>query len=186
MHGFVQRFTRLKLFPQHIDRKFIHAVGIEELFKVQREHTDLANASHRDRSGLRERYTKKRAAGDVSKAVIVPKEFQHGKKVRIGLDLVNEDQRVLFLLHFISGDHTDPEIKIIHGGGVGKELVANGVLQHVDFNKIGEQLLPYIPDNVGFSDLTSAVNEQNTFRVGLQVLFDYVRNLSFQHGKSLP
>ena len=178
----VGKTSVVRAIAKAIDRKFIHAVGIEELFKVQREHADFANAAHGDRSRLRERYTKKRAAGDVSKAVIVPKEFQHGQKVRIGLNLVKEDQCILFLLHFISGDHTDPEIKIIHGGGVGKELVADGVFQHIDFNKIGKQLLPYITNNVGLSDLTSAVNEQNTLRVGLPVLFNYVRNLSLQHG----
>ena len=56
MHGLVQRLPCLELLAQGGNGKLVHAVGVEEFLKIQREHAYLANAADGDGGRLRQRY----------------------------------------------------------------------------------------------------------------------------------
>ena len=159
MHGFIQRFPGFKLFAQRVNRKRIHAVGIKEFFKVQREHADLANTPNGNGSGLRKCYAKQRAAGDIGKPIVIPQEFQHRQQMRISLNLINENQGIFCFAHQFAFDRADTKVEIINRFCVLKQPVTDGIFQHVDLNEIGKQLLSNMADNICFSDLTRTVNQ---------------------------
>ena len=50
-------------------------------------------------------------------------------------------------------------VEIVYRFCVLKEPVADGILQHVDLNEIGKQLLSNMTDNICFSNLTRTVNQ---------------------------
>ena len=184
VHGLVQRLPRLELLAQGGNGKLVHAVGVEKFLEVQREHAHLANAADGDGGRLRQRYPQQGAAGNIGKAVVIPEEFQHRQQMGVGLDLVDEDQRILCLAHQLALDRADAKVEIIYRLRVFKQPLADGVLQHVDLNEIGKQLFSDVADDICLSDLTRAVDQQNAFRAGLQVLLDQVCNFSFQHDDS--
>ena len=102
----------------------------------------------------------------------------------VGLDLVDEDQRILCLTHQLALDRADAKVEIIYRLRIFKQPLADGVLQHVDLNEIGKQLFPDVANDISLSDLACAVDQQNALRAGLQMLLDQVCDFSFQHDDS--
>ena len=76
------------------------------------------------------------------------------------LNLVEEDERIGFIAHFIAGEFAKPEIEILDGPDRGETAVLLIILDHIDLDEIGEQLLPHVTDNIGFPDLMGPIDQQ--------------------------
>ena len=168
----VKRLQPLKLFPHGRDGKFVQPVGVEELLEIQWEHTHLTDATHWYRRGLGQRNAKQRAAGDEREFVILGQELQKRQQMRIRLDFVNENQGILFLLHFTALEHADLKVEILYRLCFCKQPSADRVFDHVEFNEILKKLLTDMTDDVCLSNLSSAVNQQDFLRVALQMFSD--------------
>ena len=92
--------------------------------------------------------------------------------MRIRLDLINEDQSVFLLLHFIAVEHADLQIEILYRFGFCKQSCAKRVLYHIDFDKIRKQFISNMPDNICFADLSRSVYQKDLRRAGFQVFFN--------------
>ena len=99
----------------------------------------------------------------------------------IGLDLIQENQRIFLFLHPVAGEHTHLKVEVLHRPDVGKQPGAQRVLHQVDLDVVLKQLLSHIADNVGLAHLTGAVNEQDLVRVRLQMCLDQRRYFSVKH-----
>ena len=80
---------------------------------------------------------------------IVPEEPKKSQKVRIGLNLIEEDNRVILASsHFISGDCAEPEIELIRCCRRLKYSRAGLVLDKVYLNVVGKKTFGYIPNDI--------------------------------------
>ena len=78
----------------------------------------------------------------------------------IGLDLIEEDQRVFLLAHFFTGDRTDLEIKILDRANLLKHPGTVLILREVQLDIVFKKLLPNVTDDKALSDLPCAVDNQ--------------------------
>ena len=177
----VQRLQCLKPPAHSGDGKFIQPIRIQELLKIQGEHLDLSDAAHGNGGGLRQRDAQQRAACDIGEPAVLSQKLEHGEQVRIGLDLIQENQRIFLFLHPVAGEHTHLKVEVLHRPDVGKQPGAQRVLHQVDLDVVLKQLLSHIADNVGLAHLTGAVNEQDLVRVRLQMCLDQRRYFSVKH-----
>ena len=161
VRGRVQTLTSQELLVHHVDRKAVEPVCEKELFKVQREHALDLDAADGDRARLLQRHAGQRAACDVGELVVLLQELKHGQQVGIGLDLVEEDQRVFLLAHLFTGDGADLEIKVPDGAHLLKEFWAVLILSKVQLDIVFKKLLPDVADDIGFADLPRAVDNQH-------------------------
>ena len=145
----------------HVDRKAVEAVCKQELFKVQREHTLDLDASDGDRACLLQSHAEQRATCDVGELVILLQEFEQSQQVRIGLDLVEEDQRVFLLAHFLAGDCADLKIEIPDRADLLEQLGTILILCKVQLDIVLEELLTDVADDKGLSNLTRPVDDQH-------------------------
>ena len=79
--------------------------------------------------------------------------------MRIRLDLIQKDKRILLLLHSLSRQHTDLKIQIFHRPRLGKEPVTQRILHQIDLNEVFKELLPHVANEIGLSHLSGPVDE---------------------------
>ena len=79
--------------------------------------------------------------------------------MRVCLNLIDKNQSVFSLLHFISGKHAYLKVKIFYGSDFRKEAVTEHIFNHIDFDEIFEKLLSDMADNICFADLPGTVNQ---------------------------
>ena len=161
MRRCVQTLTGQELLAHHVDGKAVEVVGEKELFKVQREHALDLDAADGDRARLLQRHAEQRTAGNVGELVVLLQEFEHGQQVGVGLDLIEEDQRVFLLAHFFTGDGADLEIKVLDRADGLKHTGTVLILREVQLNVVLKKLLPDVADDKGLADLPRAVDNQN-------------------------
>ena len=161
MRGDIQTLTGQKLLTHRVDRKTVEAVRKKKLFEVQREHALDLNAADRDRARLLQGHAEQRTAGDVGELVVLLQEFEHGQQMGIGLNLVEEDQRVFLLAHFLAGDGADLEIKVLDRADRLKHTGAVLILREVQLDIVFKKLLPDVADDKGLTDLPRTVDNQH-------------------------
>ena len=161
MGGDVQTLPGQELPAHRVDGKAVEAVCQQELFKVQREHALDLDAADGDRAGLLQRHAQQGAAGNVGEPVVLLQKFQHGQQVGVGLDLVEENQRVLLLAHFFPGNGADLEIKVPDRADGFEHPGAVQILREVQLDIVFKKPLPDVADDIGLADLPRAVNDQH-------------------------
>ena len=77
--------------------------------------------------------------------------------MRIRLDLIQKDKRILLLLHSLSRQHTDLKIQIFHRPRLGKEPVTQRILHQIDLNEVFKE--PHVANEIGLSHLSGPVDE---------------------------
>ena len=161
MRGDVQALAGQELLAHRVDRKAVEAVCQKELFEVQREHALDLDAADGDRARLFQRHAEQRTTGNVGELVVLLEEFEHGQQVGVGLDLVEEDQCVFLLAHFLAGDGADLEIKVLDRADGLEHTGAVLILRKVQLNIVFKKLLPDVADDKGLADLPRAVDNQH-------------------------
>ena len=79
----------------------------------------------------------------------------------VGLDLIEEDQRVFLLAHLLAGDRADLEIKVLDRADGLKHAGAVLILRKVQLDVVFKKLLPDVADDKGLADLPCPVDDQN-------------------------
>ena len=181
MHRSIQALTGEELLTQFVDRVLIESVSIQEFFKIQREHPLDLDAPDGNRTRLLERHAKQRSAGDIGVSVVLFQELEHRQQMRIRLDLVKEDQRVLFLSHFFAGERADLKVKVLHRTNLLKQFRSVLILGEIEFNIVLKELLPDVANDKRLSDLPRSVDDQYLIGVRLQIVFDIRLDFSIQH-----
>ena len=81
--------------------------------------------------------------------------------MRIRLDLIQENQRVFLLSHFLAGDGADLEIEVLDGADLFKQPGTVVILRKVQLDIVLKELLPNVAYNKRLSDLPRAVDDQH-------------------------
>ena len=161
MRGDVQALTGLELLVHRVDCEAVEPVCQKELFKVQREHALDFDTADGDGACLLQRHPEQRSAGDVGELVILLQELEHGEQMRIGLNLVEKDQRVFLLAHSFAGNRTDLEIKVLDRTDGLEHPGAVLILREVQLDIVFKKLLSDVTDDKGLADLPRAVDNQD-------------------------
>ena len=80
----------------------------------------------------------------------------------ICLYLIDKNEGGCAVLHFLPRDGAERKVEVVGGACLFKESIAKFVLFHVDLNVVRKHPLPHVSDNVRFSYLACAANEQHT------------------------
>lgn len=114
----------------------VHAIGIQKLLKIKWIHLYFPDTANRYGSCLRKCYPKQRATGNKCISVILRKKFKHGKKMRVSLYFINENQCVLLLFYLFTLKHTQLKIEIFRCSDILKQLWAFIIFNHIHFDEI--------------------------------------------------
>ena len=120
MHRFVKsHFAEIPV-PDSLNGEFVEAVRPKELLEIQRIHMFRLNAANWNRRCLCQGDTQKRATSNIRKAVALFQELEQGQQVRIFLDFVKKDQRVLGVPHLVACKHAQAQVEIVNILDIGK------------------------------------------------------------------
>ena len=161
----VQALARKEFFAHHVDGEAIKSVRQQEFLKIQREHALDLDAPDGDRARLFQRDAEQGPAGDIGVSIVLFQKFQHGQQMGIGLDLIEEDQRVLLPAHFFAGNGADLKIEILHRADLLKQPGTVLILHTIQLYIVFKELLPDVANNKRLSDLPGSVDDEHLIGV---------------------
>ena len=146
-------------FAQMIDCLFTITVGNQPFFKIQLIHTFADNAPHRYRRGFAQCNAQQTAARNKAETMFLTEKFQQGQILRIMLNLIKKDKRVLIGVHFDSCNRAEGEIKLLCSVQILKQLRTFIVFNKIHLNEIRIDLFAYLSNNKRFTNLTSTLDK---------------------------
>lgn len=139
------------------DELFAHTICPKKFLKIKRIKMTHLDTAHRNGKRLEQCDTQLRTTGDISEAIILIEKLEQSHQMRISLNLVEEDYRVLLAAQFAASQSAQLKIKSRNRHRIGKIPFVQAVVQQVDFDIVLEQFFADLTDNERLSRLSGTV-----------------------------